>query len=54
LTDDAICRAQATSLAKSVPKHRHVFNLGHGIRPATEPARLVAVIDAVRAVDSMG
>jgi uroporphyrinogen decarboxylase len=54
LTDDAICRAQATSLAKSVPKHRHVFNLGHGIRPATEPARLAAVIDAVRAVDSMG
>jgi uroporphyrinogen decarboxylase len=51
LADESICRKRAEALARKVPMHRHIFNLGHGIRPETNPARLTAVIDAVRGVD---
>jgi uroporphyrinogen decarboxylase len=51
LASDDICRGRAMSLARAVPKNRHIFNLGHGIKPETKPERLAAVIDAVRQAD---
>ncbi|NJM28885.1 MAG: uroporphyrinogen decarboxylase [Rhizobiales bacterium] len=51
LADERICRQRAASLARAVPKNRHIFNLGHGLKPETNPARLAAVIDAVRQAD---
>jgi uroporphyrinogen decarboxylase len=51
LADERICRERAISLARAVPKNRHIFNLGHGIKPETKPESLAAVIDAVRQTD---
>lgn len=45
-------RSAAQKLAAAMPMNRHVFNLGHGIRPATQPGMLNAVIDAVRLHDA--
>lgn len=42
---------EATRVAMSVPMHRHVFNLGHGIKQQTPAEALEAVIKAVRKVD---
>jgi uroporphyrinogen decarboxylase len=38
-------------IVEVLPKARHVFNLGHGIRPETNPAHLTRVIELVRAHD---
>jgi uroporphyrinogen decarboxylase len=52
LADEKTCLAEARRIAKAVPKRRHIFNLGHGIRQTTDPARLAAVIAAVRGCDA--
>ena len=31
---------------------RHIFNLGHGIRPATDVAHVAQAIAAVRSLDA--
>lgn len=49
--EDAVRKA-ARTLAAAMPMDRHIFNLGHGIRPATQPEMLNAVIDAVRLHDA--
>ena len=51
LADEAVARREAARIAAAVPPQRHIFNLGHGIRPQTEPDRLQAVIDSVRRYD---
>jgi uroporphyrinogen decarboxylase len=38
-------------IATALPFWRHVFNLGHGIRPQTDPQSVAAVVDTVRRVD---
>lgn len=38
-------------LLKEMPKVRHVFNLGHGIRQETDPAHVERVIEMVRQFD---
>ncbi|MBL8906484.1 MAG: uroporphyrinogen decarboxylase [Rhizobiales bacterium] len=40
------------NVIREVPLHRHVFNLGHGIKPATDPAHVAEAIAAVRAADT--
>jgi uroporphyrinogen decarboxylase len=52
LADEETCLAETWRIVKAVPKSRHIFNLGHGIRQTTDPARLAAVIAAVRACDA--
>lgn len=37
--------------AAAVPRHRHIFNLGHGIKQQTPPEALAKVVAAVRQVD---
>ena len=44
-------RHAAEALVAMMPMERHIFNLGHGIRPATNPEMLNAVIDTVRRHD---
>ena len=39
------------AVLEGVPSHRHIFNLGHGIVPQTDPANLEKLIDCVRAFD---
>jgi len=39
-------------LLRGAPMRRHVFNLGHGIKPATDPAHVGQAIAAVRAFDA--
>ena len=36
---------------KGVPKSRHIFNLGHGIVPQTDPLMVEALVAAVRSYD---
>ncbi len=40
-------------IVAAVPKHRHIFNLGHGIVPATDPAHVRKVVDLVREYDGV-
>jgi uroporphyrinogen decarboxylase len=51
LACEEIARREAVKIASAVPLERHVFNLGHGIRPDTRPEAVSAVIEAVRQFD---
>lgn len=39
-------------LLRGVPMQRHIFNLGHGIKPGTPPEHVAQAIAAVRAFDT--
>lgn len=54
LCDDEVVRKQTLSLVRSISKDRHILNLGHGIRPQTNPAKLTAIVEAVREFDRVG
>lgn len=45
--------ARVHDILETVPMNRHVFNLGHGIKPATDPAHVSQAIAAVRAFDAL-
>ena len=47
-----IAARAATRLASTVPRERHIFNLGHGIKLGTTPESVGAVVDAVRKWDA--
>lgn len=51
LSSEKVARTEAERVARGVPMHRHIFNLGHGIRQETQPEVVAAVIEAVREVD---
>ena len=51
LADDQGLRREVRRIADSVPMHRHIFNLGHGIREQTEPEKILSVVDEIRAFD---
>jgi uroporphyrinogen decarboxylase len=51
LADESVAVGEALKIAATVSARRHIFNLGHGIRPQTDPGRLQAVIEAVRDYD---
>ena len=44
-----IACAKARRIVESMKGHPHIFNLGHGLTPETDPEILGAVIDAVKA-----
>ncbi len=46
-----MCR-EVEMVAGAIDKSRHIFNLGHGIRPGTDPARIAKVIDTIRRWDA--
>jgi uroporphyrinogen decarboxylase len=50
LSDEQI-RAETRLVLQGVPKHRHIFNLGHGIVPQVLPAAVDVLIETVRAHD---
>ncbi len=52
LGPEDVAREAAARLSALMPMDRHIFNLGHGIRPTTRPEMLTAVIDAVRMHDA--
>ena len=43
--------AGVKDVVEGIPIHRHIFNLGHGILPQTDPANLEFLIGAVRKFD---
>jgi uroporphyrinogen decarboxylase len=43
--------AEASAILRDVPARRHVFNLGHGILPQTDPSNLEFLINVVRKFD---
>ncbi len=45
--------AAVRNIVGSVPMLRHVFNLGHGIVPATDPMNVARVVEVVRAFDGV-
>jgi len=51
LGSEALLRRESRSLAAAVRAERHIFNLGHGIKPETDPNKLQTVIDVVREFD---
>ena len=51
LGDEAGIVAGVEAVVSQVPKSRHVFNLGHGILPATSPEAVGVMLDAVRRWD---
>ena len=46
-----MCR-EVEAIAGAIDKSRHIFNLGHGIRPGTDPARIARVVDTIRRWDA--
>jgi len=44
--------ALTEAILRDVPPERHIFNLGHGIKPGTDPDNLTQVISTVRGLDS--
>jgi uroporphyrinogen decarboxylase len=38
-------------IVTALPFERHVFNLGHGVRPGTAPQAVERLVKAVRMVD---
>jgi uroporphyrinogen decarboxylase len=44
--------ARVEAVLRGVPMQRHIFNLGHGIKPATDPAHVAQAIAAVRGMDA--
>lgn len=46
-----VMRAEVASLLRSLPKDRHIFNLGHGIVPQTPIAHVAEVVAMIRAAD---
>ena len=48
LADPATVRREAARVLDEVPDRRsHVFNLGHGVLPETDPARVAELVDFV-------
>lgn len=51
LCEDDVIRRETRRIASSIPRHRHIFNLGHGIKQPTRPEALATVIETIRLVD---
>ena len=48
---ESVLLEQTSTILNSVAYDRHIFNLGHGIRPETDPDRLELVVKSVRDFD---
>lgn len=53
LCDDDVVRKHTLDLVGLISRDRHIFNLGHGIKPQTDPEKLATVVKAVRNFDEM-
>ena len=51
LCNDDVVRKHTVDLVRSISRDRHIFNLGHGIKPQTDPGKLATVVEAVREFD---
>jgi len=47
----AAMREEVLRIISSLPLDRHIFNLGHGIRPETPIAHVSEIIDLIREAD---
>lgn len=52
LCDEAVVRRETLKLVGAIPRHRHIFNLGHGIKQQTNPDILTTVIETIRDSDN--
>lgn len=48
LCDKAVVRRETLKLVSAIPRDRHIFNLGHGIKQQTNPDILTTVIETIR------
>ena len=48
LCDEAVVRRETLKLVGAIPRGRHIFNLGHGIKQQTNPDILTTVIKTIR------
>jgi uroporphyrinogen decarboxylase len=51
LATENIFAAGVEQVVRQVPMGRHIFNLGHGILPSVDPARVGKLVDIVRNLD---
>lgn len=51
LCDEVVVRRETQKLVSIIPRDRHIFNLGHGIKQQTNPDILTTVIKAIRDYD---
>lgn len=51
LCDEGIVRKETRNLVGAISRDRHIFNLGHGIKPQTNPDILTIVVETVRGHD---
>ena len=51
LCDEAVVRKETLKLVGAIPRDRHIFNLGHGIKQQTNPDILTTVIETIRDYD---
>lgn len=51
LCGDEVIGRECRRIAAAVPRHRHIFNLGHGIKQQTSPDALTRVVETVRVFD---
>ena len=48
LCNEAVVREETLKLVRAIPKDRHIFNLGHGVKQQTNPDILTTVIKTIR------
>jgi uroporphyrinogen decarboxylase len=48
LAPENVFAAGVEQVVRQVPRGRHIFNLGHGILPSVDPARVAKLVDIVR------
>jgi len=53
LCDDDVVRKHTLDLVSSISRDRHIFNLGHGIKPQTDPDILATVVKVIRDFDEV-
>ena len=51
LCDDNVVRKYTLELVKSISRDRHIFNLGHGIKPQTNPEIITTIVKTIRDYD---
>ena len=53
LCDNDVVRKHTLDLVSSISRNRHIFNLGHGIKPQTDPHVLASIVKTIRDFDEV-
>ena len=53
LCDSEVVRKYTLDIVGSISKDRHIFNLGHGIKPQTDPDVLTTIVKVIREFDEV-